>query len=304
MKISRHQIIAFAAVGQEKSFSKAAKQLKLGQSAVTQHISALEESIGVKLFIRSRSGAELTQVGLQLFALADRIRVLEETFYESANQYADLTEGSLSICVSTPRPAMTVISAFQNSYPGVTINLSVSPWREALTRVQQREVDVAIVMRPETSKGLHVLEIERRPFVAILPKDHVLAKRQSIRFCDMLDETLVLLSESSYTQFCINKKLESLNLTTKNTLTTSSYEMLMEAVIQKLGVAVVLQGSVTMPTELETVAIAELSELHSYALVCSDDKASLRAVKKLFDIAAQGVQSNGEWTDLACLSKD
>ena len=90
MKISSHQILAFAAVGREKSFIKAANKLGIGQSAITQHVKGLEEQLGGRLFNRSRVGTELTGLGQSLFPLADRIRILEEQFVEKALQINDL----------------------------------------------------------------------------------------------------------------------------------------------------------------------------------------------------------------------
>jgi DNA-binding transcriptional LysR family regulator len=287
MKISRHQIIAFAAVAKERSFSRAAKQLDIGQSAVTQHISALESVIGAKLFTRSRSGSPLTSVGRELFSLADKIHVLEEQFFEKAHQYMNLKEGHLSICVSTSRPAMALISAFKQAFPGIHIDLTVAPWRDALKLVQLREVDLAITIKPEEiEQNLYFQDIEERSFMAILPVGHVLSHRSSLTINDLLSETVVMLGESSYTRFCVNTKLKQLGVIFPNTLTTSSYEMMFEAVIHGLGVSIALEKTSVDYHGIVTVPIQEFSEKHAYSLICLKSKAPLRVIESFIKAAA------------------
>src|SRR2546421_8645479 len=51
------------AVSEELHFTRAARRLHLDQSAVSRHIQKLESKLGIKLFVRSGRGAELTDVG-------------------------------------------------------------------------------------------------------------------------------------------------------------------------------------------------------------------------------------------------
>ncbi|WP_078118788.1 LysR family transcriptional regulator [Thiosocius teredinicola] len=287
MKISRHQVIAFAAVGKKKSFSAAAKHLGIGQSAVTQHIAALEQAIGSKLFVRSRSGAELTAMGRDLYAVADKIRVLEELFLERAYQYGSLDVGHLSVCVSTPRPAIAIVSAYQRAYPGVKVDLVTSPWMEAINKVRNREVDLAIVITPERTDGLFSVEIERRPFVALVPVQHPFAKRKSIRLAELTQEAFIMLTETSYTRYAVNKKMKASGLVPQVVFTISSYEMVFEAVANNLGVSIALDGAITRFNEVATVPIEEFTELHAYTVVCAEDNANLRLIQGFLELAKE-----------------
>jgi|GEM_PF-759847 len=291
MKISRHQIIAFACAAQEKNFSKAAQRLKIGQSAITQHIAALEEVIGAKLFIRTRSGAQLTTVGGELFPLADQIYVLEEQFFEKVHQYKDLSEGHLSLCVSTSRPAMAIIAAFKRQFPGIHINLTVAPWRDALKLVQLREVDLAIAIKPEEmEQNLYCQDIEEQAFMAILPPQHPLRDCDTLRLNDLLTDTIVLLSESSYTRHCVDKLFKQLTISPHSTLTTSSYDMMFEAVTHGLGVSIALahpsiKHKTSIANKIIAIPINELPEKHTYSVFCLKSKSSLRVIKNFIATA-------------------
>ena len=71
------QLRAFHAVATTGSFTQAAKTLFISQPAVTQHIKELELTYDAELFFRSRRGAKLTQVGLELLAVTSELVALE-----------------------------------------------------------------------------------------------------------------------------------------------------------------------------------------------------------------------------------
>lgn len=295
MKISRHQIIAFAAVGRERSFSQAAESLGVGQSAVTQHIAALEEAVGTKLFSRSRAGARLTDVGEELFSIADKLRVFESLFIEKATDYAELSAGELSVCVSTPKPALGLISAFQKSYPGMRIDLTVAPWREALRLIRQRQVDVAVAIVPEKTDGLFCVELEQRQFVAVLPRNHPRSRQKFFDMRDFTNETFISLSADAYTRYCVDKMFSQAGVRPASILTTSSYEMVLESVVHQMGVAIALEGALTRFDEVATIPIRNFREKHAYAVICTEDKASINTVRSFLNLAKIGVRKGREW---------
>ncbi len=288
MKISRHQIIAFATVAQQSSFSKAAERLNIGQSAITQHISALENAVGTQLFNRYRAGAQLTNIGRKLFTIADQMSVLEEQFYEQAKQYNTLNAGHLSICISTADPAMAVIAGFKQCYPGVNIDLKIAPWKEALNLVSQRSVDIAIAIKPEREENdLFFQDIEAHQFKAILPVNHRLKGRDQISIEDLMTETIVMLSDSSYTFHCVNRLFNQQQLRPQKTLTTDSYEIMFEAVRHGLGCSVAFEHVSNDYSEICAIPIKELPEKHVFSVICLKSKASLRVIDCFIKSALQ-----------------
>ena len=58
-----HHLKYFTEVADKKSFSKAARTLHISQSAISRTIKALEEELGVVLFMRNAKAVELTDAG-------------------------------------------------------------------------------------------------------------------------------------------------------------------------------------------------------------------------------------------------
>lgn len=67
------QLECFVAVAEHLNFSRASEELKITQPAVSHQIQALEEELGVKLFLRTSKSVSLTQEGLMFFPDAQLI---------------------------------------------------------------------------------------------------------------------------------------------------------------------------------------------------------------------------------------
>ena len=138
-KFSSHQITAFNQVARERSFSKAAKKLDITQSAVTQHISNLEKIVGTRLFIRRRSGLELTHTAREIFNISVRIHILEQLLDERIKDYSQLEAGQINIIANAPSPALGLIAQFQKIYPRVKVNFSLGVWAETMEQLKEPE---------------------------------------------------------------------------------------------------------------------------------------------------------------------
>lgn len=298
MTVTHSQITALAIVGRERSFTKAAKVLGVSQSAVTQHITALEKIVQSKLFIRTREGIELTPFAHGLYVLADKMWVVEKQFNESIDQLVSLKTGSISICISTARPAMEIIAAFKSIYPGIVINLQVEPWRDAIAMIERREVDVGIIMKPETWSDLKVLDFDNKAFVAVLPSQHPLTKYNEITFSQLTDEPFIELGNSSYTHHFVKSLLETNKISPSSTFSVDSYELLCESVRYGLGISVVLEDSFIPIAGIETRPIASQYQDHTYSIVCKKDKYSLLVLQHFFE-AVKGLYPNASFASLS-----
>ena len=78
MNISFEYYKVFYYVAKYKKISSAAEELFVSQSAVTQTIQKLEEQLGGNLFVRTKTGIELTEIGNKLYnSIYESIEILE-----------------------------------------------------------------------------------------------------------------------------------------------------------------------------------------------------------------------------------
>lgn len=125
-QIKLSQLYALIAVADHRSFTEAALELEMSQSAVSNAISALESTLGIVLFSRGRHGADLTPIGENVLAHARKIIQSEEQIFKEANLARSLQVGKVRL--SSIRSAAThllpgIIARFQQQFPGIIISV-------------------------------------------------------------------------------------------------------------------------------------------------------------------------------------
>ncbi|MHB0790091.1 LysR family transcriptional regulator [Bradyrhizobium sp. 5.13L] len=283
MKISSHQIAAFTEVFRRRSVSEAAAVLGVTQSAVTQHLAKLEQHMGTTLFIRHRSGLEPTKPAQELFALTDRVRVLEQLVAEKINAYSDLLAGHLTVIANAPRPAMPIISEFNRRFPAVRITFSLAPWQLAKQRLEARDVDIAVITEPDDIASLFHMELSKTRLMALVRREHRLACKQTLSLAELAQERIILTEDGSLTLREVEKACVENSVTMPNIIKMATYPVLKEAVLHGIGIGILLQDSVFPTEELLYKPVDELGIDFKTYVVTTSDKRRLRFVKSFFE---------------------
>ncbi len=116
---------AFETAARVESFSQAARELDLTQSAISRQIRALEEQIGVELFARNRQKVKLTDAG-EVYAQEVR-RALTIIASASINMRSNAGGGTLDLAVLPTFGARWLaprLADFFSANPGVTVNFT------------------------------------------------------------------------------------------------------------------------------------------------------------------------------------
>src|SRR6266481_6449804 len=125
-KLGFAEMNAFVATAERSSFAKAAIQLGVSRSALSETIRGLEEKLGVRLLNRTTRSVALTEVGERLLAELRPALDSFEAAVESINVFRDKPAGHLRITV--PRPAARVViapmlSSFLAAYPAINLEI-------------------------------------------------------------------------------------------------------------------------------------------------------------------------------------
>lgn len=117
-------LTAFAAVAEQRSFAKAAAQLAIAPSTLSQTIRGLEERLGVKLLNRTTRSVSVTEAGERLLAQLQPALEGVGRAVESVNAFRDKPMGTLRIvmgrAISTTAFA-PIIAPFLAAYPDITL---------------------------------------------------------------------------------------------------------------------------------------------------------------------------------------
>jgi DNA-binding transcriptional LysR family regulator len=134
---------SFVQVVDRKSFSRAARQLKLSQATVTGHVQSLEQQLGVRLLNRTTRKVSLTEEGAQFYQRCIRI-LAEFTEVENlAKSFERAPRGRLRLNtdVTLARVVAPVVSEYVQSYPEVSVELIMT---DQVSDLVEGKFDLAI----------------------------------------------------------------------------------------------------------------------------------------------------------------
>lgn len=143
----------FHTAAEAGSFTHAADKLGMSQSAISRQVSALEDDLGLKLFIRHARGLVLTEVGEQLFRTAHRMYWELQQVQTQMSESQDVPAGPLLVTTTVGFGSTWLasrINEFVRLYPTIQLEIKLN---DAELDLAMREADVAIRLhRPNQSE--------------------------------------------------------------------------------------------------------------------------------------------------------
>jgi LysR family glycine cleavage system transcriptional activator len=148
---------AFEASARLLSFSKAAAEMHLTASAISQQIKQLETHLGLALFRRLTRRIELTEAGLAFASVAQRTLVVyRQGHAEMSQQFARPTLRLSMVPLVAHELVLPALAGFQQAYPGIDLQLETGM---ALVDFDQHPVDAAIRFGLGAWAGLEALPL-------------------------------------------------------------------------------------------------------------------------------------------------
>ncbi len=139
----------FEAAARHLSFTRAAEELFVTQSAISRQIHALEERLGVELFSRRNRGLALTDAGQQMYRAADSaLRTLREAVENIAPAQ---TQNMLTVTSSVAFCSLWLIprlSAFRKAHPQVDVRIAAN---NEILDLERERIDIAIRYCPASA---------------------------------------------------------------------------------------------------------------------------------------------------------
>jgi DNA-binding transcriptional LysR family regulator len=193
---SRH-IRYFIAVAEELNFHRAAERLHITQPALWRQIRDLEAELAVQLLEREPRGIRLTRAG-EVFL--DECRDLTERMEGACLRTRAVARGQ----VGTLQIAFNEIAArrrelprflqhFRSEYPQITIHLHAMMSQRQVTALRAKEIDAGFLFRQSGERSdFNSMRLGQDDFVLVMPRNHPLAARPSLRLADLADQPLIM----------------------------------------------------------------------------------------------------------------
>lgn len=295
MNIKLEQYKVFYSVANSGSFSEAAKQLYITQSAVSQQIHQLEEELGAILFVRSRKGAKLTSQGELLYTYAGNALKELGNAEMLFKRMKSLDDGELRIGAGdtiTRHFLLNFLERFHNKYPGIKIEIVNRVTDETLARLSSGSVDVAFVNLPidkNSYNNIDVREVGQLHDIFIAGDKYIELKNKTLSAKDIASLPLVMLEPMSNTRKTIDEFFHSNGHKLTPEFELGSYDLLFDFASRNLGIACVTKEFFP---NIEDLNIFELKTdftipPRSIGICTLKNVASTPAVVKLIEMAEE-----------------
>ena len=192
MKLSQLRILV--TVADYQTFSEAALQLDMSQSAVSHSISALEDTLGVILVVRGRHGARLTPVGEQILTHARTMLQGADAIAQAADQAKGLQGGRVRVASFRSIAVHVlpgVIATFKQQYPDIAVHLSEHDnFRQVEKALREGRADIGFTILP-TAEDLVAWKVLENEYIALFPPHFQLASN-SLTWSELSAHALIM----------------------------------------------------------------------------------------------------------------
>lgn len=232
---------AFVRTVELGSLTRAAQSLGSTQSRISHILSDLEAEYGFSLLRRSRGGIELTEAGRLVLPKMQEILRGEQALAECVDEIRNANAGTVRVGVFTSvavhwLPGM--IRAFQAEHPGAHLEMRNGDYHDVDQWLREGSVDLGFVTLPAPA-GMRTIPLEEDPLVAILPRDHRLARLDQIPIEELGQDPFISLLQSS--DHDIHRALDNAGVHPNIKFTTKDDYAILAMVEQGLGISIVPQ---------------------------------------------------------------
>ena len=186
----------FLTVAKEQSFTKAAEQLHITQPTLSRQMTALEDELGIALFLRNGKRTTLTDEGILLKRRALEILNLEEKTLKELKENEDIVEGTITIGCGEFAAVETlakICKTYKEKYPLVQIALHTATADTVYEMMKKGLVDIALFLEPMDTEGLDYIRIADCDHWCVgMRPDDPLAEKELIKKEDLIGKPLIL----------------------------------------------------------------------------------------------------------------
>lgn len=241
-RIEQYRI--FNVVAKSQSFSKAAETLFMTQSAVSQSIKQLENSIDMILFQRTSKGVRLTEAGNILYKYTSSAMELLETGLLKIDALKTLDDGELKIGASdsiSTHFLLPHLEMFHKIYPNIKIKIINRVTSETIDLLKNGKIDIAFGNLPIQDDNLEVIECMSVQDTFVAGNDFLSLKDKLFSREEISNLPLILLENKANSRKYVDKVfLESGQVLTPS-IELGAHDLLLQLAKINLGVSCVVK---------------------------------------------------------------
>lgn len=230
------QLRLFVAVARHESMSRAAVEMNITQSAVSQSIARLEGEVGVKLFTREKRGLRLREAGRTFYQRVNNILHELDTACLEVRESENTVSGILRLQVFTASALMPrLLSEFSKLYPEVRYQMIQQD------RYTDFDLCITYVSNETPPRNADIL-LDEEVMLAV-PNNHALAIRNVIHLQEVKNENFILMRPGTALRTLTNKACRMAGFEPRVVFESDNPATVREMIAMGLGVSFLPQIS-------------------------------------------------------------
>ncbi len=242
LPLDTRQLRAFATLARTGSFTIAARQLFLSQSAVSHSMKALEQEVGCRLLDRMGKKVLLTQAGETLLHYAERILNEMNAARGALEELGKWGRGRLRVGASTTACQYIlppVLRDFKQEYPKSLISIEPGDTGKALELLRSNRIDLAVVLEPKNEEQLDFHPLFSDELMFLVGASHPWAPNRCVVRAEIPKQNYVLYNKESYTFRLIEQYFREENMVLNTVIELGSMDAIKELVKLGLGASII-----------------------------------------------------------------
>jgi DNA-binding transcriptional LysR family regulator len=261
----------FVAVARHGQFTRAADELWVTQSALSQQVRRLEAELGVELLRRTPRGVELTAAGEELLPRAEAVLAELANARAALDRHAGATRGRVRVAATTiDTPGLpAALAAFHRAHPELQIALRHAPAGEIPALVASRAADIGIAsLRGPAPPDVELTPLAEQPLVVVTAPREPLAGGEPIELGVLRGRPFILAEPGTALRDTVMAACQAAGFSPVPLFEVSDPATVRFLAHAGLGVSVVPASWLEQPgPEVAVVALAEPAPRHRVALL-------------------------------------
>lgn len=255
------QLLAFQMLAEIGSFTGAAKNLYLTQSAISHSMKALEQDLGCRLLRRHGKKVSLTDAGQHMLTVVRPILQRMDHLRDELEAYERYGVGRLRIGASPKNSEIllpSILGRFQESFPRFRFEVQNADTRGCLEMLRTNQIDLAITLEPRKSDEMEFLPWFRDELQVVVPPGHPWIEKGWLRKEEVDEQHFILSNKGSYTFPLIMDYLREEGLRISSFVEMSNVEAVKELIKSGFGIGILATWTVRKEVQANELHIVRI----------------------------------------------
>jgi LysR family transcriptional regulator, transcriptional activator of the cysJI operon len=253
----------FCDVVETRSFSVAASQNFVTQSAVSQQIRTLEERYGRRLLERTRGNVQLTPAGEVLYQVSKEIVQRYQDMEARLQVIAQRVAGTVRVATVHSIGLYELsaqIKRYLKAYPQVHLHLEYSRSSKIYEDALRGQIDLGVVAYPSRRPQITVLPFREDRLVLACPPNHPLARHRQVSIRKLQGEPLVGYERDIPTRRETDRMLRRYGVEVRYVMELDNVETMKRVIEIGAGIAILPEPAVRPEVKAKSLAAVQLSD--------------------------------------------